>query len=175
MSVLDHLEFERVHIGGSSLGARVAARVAADFPERISTLLVDMPITGIDEEQERTLNSFFSGYATNHLMEQARRQHAPAWREAMDFFVELRQTAAFRDHYSALPFVPRIVAPTLICRGDNDSPVHPVSQATDWHSASQTSWLWIEPGASNMALMQACPDRVASNFAHFVATMSARV
>jgi pimeloyl-ACP methyl ester carboxylesterase len=87
ISVLDALGLPRVHLGGSSLGARVAARVAADSPGRVSTLLVDMPITSVDEEQEKQLNAFFSGYATNSLAPQAQRWHGEQWREAMDFFV----------------------------------------------------------------------------------------
>jgi pimeloyl-ACP methyl ester carboxylesterase len=168
ISVLDALGVDRAHLGGSSLGARIAARVAADHPGRVDRLLVDMPITGVDEEQERALHAFFAGYATNALAAPARRWHGEQWREAMDLFVATRSSPAFREHYHAASYVPDIAAPTLICRGDTPNPVHPVSQATDWHAAAQRSWLWIEPGASNMALTQACPDRVASTFARFV-------
>ena len=174
VSVLDALGLRRVHLGGSSLGARVAARVAADFPARVSTLLIDMPITSVDEEQEQQLNAFFSSYATNPLAPQAQRWHGEQWREAMDFFVAVRQKAEFRSYYSPAAYLADILAPTLICRGDSDHPVHPLSMATDWHHAARVSWLWIEPGASNMALMQACPDRVASTFARFAAEMGAR-
>jgi pimeloyl-ACP methyl ester carboxylesterase len=170
-SVLDALGLPRVHLGGSSLGARVAARVAADSPGRVSTLLVDMPITSVDEEQEQQLNAFFSGYATNSLAPQAQRWHGEQWREAMDFFVAVRQQAQFRDYYSPASYLADITAPTLICRGDSDHPVHPLSMATDWHRGAKVSWLWIEPGASNMALMQACPERVASTFTRFAAEM----
>jgi pimeloyl-ACP methyl ester carboxylesterase len=171
ISVLDALGLPRVHLGGSSLGARVAARVAVDSPGRVSTLLIDMPITSVSSEQEQQLNAFFSGYATNSLAPQAQRWHGDQWREAMDFFVAVRQQAQFRDYYSPASYLADIAAPTLICRGDGDHPVHPLSMATDWHRDAKASWLWIEPGASNMALMQACPDRVASNFARFAAEM----
>jgi pimeloyl-ACP methyl ester carboxylesterase len=171
ISVLDALGLPRVHLGGSSLGARVAARVAADSPGRVSTLLVDMPITSVDEEQEQQLSAFFSGYATNSLAPQAQRWHGEQWREAMDFFVAVRQQAQFRDYYSPASYLADITAPTLICRGDSDHPVHPLSMATDWHRGAKVSWLWIEPGASNMALMQACPERVASTFSRFAAEM----
>jgi pimeloyl-ACP methyl ester carboxylesterase len=168
ISVLDALGLERAHLGGSSLGARIAARVAADQPDRVDRLLVDMPITGADEQQERALHAFFADYATNSLAAPARRWHGERWREAMDLFVATRSSRVFRDHYHAASYIADIRAPTLICRGDTPNPVHPVSQAADWHAASQRSWLWIEPGASNMALTQACPDRVASTFARFV-------
>jgi pimeloyl-ACP methyl ester carboxylesterase len=171
ISVLDALGLPRVHLGGSSLGARVAARVAADSPGRVNTLLIDMPITSVDEEQEQQLNAFFSGYATNSLAPQAQRMHGEQWREAMDFFVAVRQQPQFQAYYSPASYVADIAAPTLICRGDGDHPVHPLSMATDWHQAAKASWLWIEPGASNMALMQACPDRVASTFARFATEM----
>jgi pimeloyl-ACP methyl ester carboxylesterase len=174
ISVLDALEIERAHLAGSSMGARVAARVAADVPHRVNTLLIDMPITSVNVEQERELNAFFSNYATNQLAPQAERLHGPQWHEAMDFFVSVRQTSAFREYYTPKSYLGSIVAPTLLCRGDADHPVHPLSQATDWHSAAKSSWLWIEPGASNMALMQACPQQVVENFARFVTEMGAQ-
>jgi pimeloyl-ACP methyl ester carboxylesterase len=171
ISVMDAAGLERAHLGGSSLGARVAARVAADHPGRVETLLVDMPITSVDSEQEQALHAFFSGYQTNPLRQTAPRWHGDTWQEAMDFFVTTRQTAAFREHYSPASYLASITAPTLICRGDTDHPVHPLGQALDWHRAARRSWLWIEPGASDMALMKACPERVVDQFVRFTAAV----
>ena len=174
VSVLDAAGVDRAHLAGSSLGARVAARVAADWPDRVGSLLVDMPITGITPEQEAQLDMMFSGYATNHMAAAAQRQHAPLWHEAMDFFVTTRQDPGFREHYSVLGYLDRVAAPTLVCRSDEDHPVHPLAMALEWHRASAHSSVWIEPGASNPALVQACPDRVVSQFVRFVARTAAR-
>jgi pimeloyl-ACP methyl ester carboxylesterase len=173
ISVLDAAGLERAHLGGSSLGARVAARVAADYPGRVNTLLIDMPITSVDSEQEQALNAFFSGYRTNPLRQTAPRWHGDTWQEAMDFFVTTRQTADFREYYSPASYLASITAPTLICRGDTDHPVHPLAQALEWHRAAQRSWLWIEPGASDMALMKACPERVVDQFVRFITAVGA--
>jgi pimeloyl-ACP methyl ester carboxylesterase len=173
ISVLDAAGLERAHLGGSSLGARVAARVAADYPGRVNTLLIDMPITSVDSEQEQALNAFFSGYRTNPLRQTAPRWHGDTWQEAMDFFVTTRQTADFREYYSPASYLASITAPTLICRGDTDHPVHPLAQALEWHRAAQRSWLWIEPGASDMALMKACPERVVDQFVRFISAVGA--
>lgn len=169
LSVLDALDLPRAHLCASSLGARVAARVAADHPERVDTLVVDLPITSVDAEQEGALDAFFSGYRTNPLSRTAPRWHGQTWHAAMDFFVALRRTAAFREYYSPASYLSAIAAPTLLCRGDVDNPAHPLSQATDWHRDARDSWLWIEPGASDLALTNACPAKFAHEVAHFVA------
>ena len=168
ISVLDAAGVDRAHLAGSSLGARVAARVAADWPDRVDKLLVDMPITGINEQQEVQLDALFSNYATNHLAAGAERQHGPRWHEAMDLFVATRQDQIFREYYSVLGYLDRVDAPTLICRSDEDHQVHPLAMALEWHVASAHSALWIEPGASNPALVQACPHRVVRQFLDFV-------
>jgi pimeloyl-ACP methyl ester carboxylesterase len=169
VSVLDAVGVGRAHVGGSSLGARVAARVAADSGERVETLLVDMPITGVDEAQEVRLDTFFTGFRTNVLSTTAPRWHGESWVEAMEFFATVRRTSKFREYYTPASYLASIPAPTLICRGDADNPAHPLSMATDWHRDARSSWLWIEPGASNMALTTACPDKVVANYVRFVA------
>lgn len=38
--LLDHLEIERAHIGGVSMGGMISAQFACDFPERVQSLLL---------------------------------------------------------------------------------------------------------------------------------------
>lgn len=173
LSVMDAAGLHRAHLAGSSLGGRIAARVAANAPERVLTLLVDMPITSVSDDQDAVIHDLFREFRTNMFADLAPRWHGPTWEEAMDFFIRARQAPGFRDYFSPGSFLSAIAAPTLLTRGDGMNPVHPVSQALDWHAAAQRSWLWLEPGAAGDSLMQACPDRVVETFVRFVGSMSA--
>lgn len=44
IALLDHLDLERAVIGGTSLGANVALEVAVAAPQRVSGLVVEMPV-----------------------------------------------------------------------------------------------------------------------------------
>ena len=44
ISLLDHLEIERAVVGGTSLGANVSLEVAVLAPDRVSGLIVEMPV-----------------------------------------------------------------------------------------------------------------------------------
>lgn len=168
VSVMEAAGVERAHLAGSSLGGRVAARVAADVPEAVETLTVDMPITDVSDEQDAIIDALFRDYRSNMFAEAAPRWHGETWEEAMDFFIAARQSPGFRSYYTPSSFLDRIPAPTLLTRGDGMNPVHPVSQALDWHTGAQRSWLWIEPGSSGDALTQACPQRLVELVVRFV-------
>jgi pimeloyl-ACP methyl ester carboxylesterase len=43
LALMDHLEIERALVGGVSMGAGVAARIAADHPERVTGLILVRP------------------------------------------------------------------------------------------------------------------------------------
>lgn len=44
LALLDHLELERAIIGGTSLGANITLEVAAQAPERVAGMVVEMPV-----------------------------------------------------------------------------------------------------------------------------------
>ncbi len=44
IALLDHLEVDRAVVGGTSLGANITLEVAADAPERVAGMLVEMPV-----------------------------------------------------------------------------------------------------------------------------------
>jgi pimeloyl-ACP methyl ester carboxylesterase len=44
VALLDHLELERVVVGGTSLGANIALEVAAAAPDRLQGLVIEMPV-----------------------------------------------------------------------------------------------------------------------------------
>jgi pimeloyl-ACP methyl ester carboxylesterase len=44
LALLDHLELDRAIIGGTSLGANITLEVAAEAPDRVAGMLVEMPV-----------------------------------------------------------------------------------------------------------------------------------
>lgn len=44
LALLDHLELDRVVLGGMSLGANVTLQIAADHPERLAGMILEMPV-----------------------------------------------------------------------------------------------------------------------------------
>lgn len=56
VALLDHLEIPRAVIGGTSLGANVSLEVAAEAPERVQGLIVEMPV--LDNALEACLVAF---------------------------------------------------------------------------------------------------------------------
>ncbi len=168
LSVMDAAGWPSAHVLGSSLGGRIAARVAADHPGRVRTLLIDMPITGVSDAEEERISAMFADYRNSPLAEGWKRWHGERWEEAMDFFVAFRARRDFREYFSPRFHLDRIAAPTLICRSDEENAAHPLAQALEWHARAQDSQLWIEPGAGNAALTMVCADEVARRFARFV-------
>lgn len=174
ISVLDAANLSSAHLLGTSLGGRVAARVAADHPGRVDTLLIDMPITGVTDEQEARIAAMFVDYAESPLAAGWQRWHGERWRAALDFFIPLRARADFRAYYSPESYLERIEAPTLLCRSDEENLAHPLAQAFEWHQRARNSHLWIEPDAANPALTMSNAEQVAGRYATFVKAHSAR-
>jgi pimeloyl-ACP methyl ester carboxylesterase len=57
LAVLDHFQTRQVHLAGHSMGAFVAARLASEHPERVSSLLLvdgglSIPVPGDDDPDE---------------------------------------------------------------------------------------------------------------------------
>ncbi len=44
LELMDHLEFDRVVVGGTSLGANISLEVAAQAPERLAGMVIEMPV-----------------------------------------------------------------------------------------------------------------------------------
>ena len=169
ISVMDAAGYPRAHLCGTTLGGRVAARVAAEFPDRVDTLLIDMPITAVSDAEEEFISAMFVNYAESPLAKGWCRWHGDLWREAMDFFVAARAQREFREYFSPRSFLDRIEAPTLICRSDEENAGHPLAMAFEWHERAHRSSLWIEPGAASPALTMVAADDVARQYVRFIA------
>ena len=150
LALMDHLEIDKAHLLGCSLGARIAGRLVLDHPERFENLTVDAPLVAVAEGANARLNTRFSnlGYPDPTDRRRWRLFHGPDWRDAVSFYFRARNDPALQQHLTLRPHLSSITLPTLITRGDIDDAVHPLSHAIEWHAARPSSWLWIAPGTA---------------------------
>lgn len=150
MALMDHLGIDRAHLLGCSLGARIAGRLALDYPGRFETLTVDAPLVAVAKAANSRLNTRFRNLDNPAPVDRVRWQnfHGSDWREAVSFYFRARNDQALQDHLTLRPHLASIDLPTLITRGDIDDDVHPLSHAIEWHAARPSSWLWIAPGTA---------------------------
>ncbi len=139
IALLDQLNLPKLPIIGHSLGAETAALVAASYPERVSSLILEDPpfIRDLSREtpeakQERA-EKFrrsildFSTMSLDDIIEKGRLDH-PDWRESEFFLwakakkqvsenvinIVLEERPFWRDYVS------KIVCPVLLFTGNND-------------------------------------------------------
>lgn len=148
IAVLDALDVPRSHVMGASMGALVAATLAADHPERVDRLVLAStglelgPIYWWDETIERVREEGLEG-VVDHLEEIL---FSEAWREAVP-----DRLAAAREMFLATPVAsylaganaiaecalaveaPAIRAATLVIVGEDDPVLrhHPASGLLD--------------------------------------------
>jgi pimeloyl-ACP methyl ester carboxylesterase len=170
MALMDHLEIEKAHLLGCSLGARIAGRLVLDHPERFDTLTVDAPLVAVAKGANARLNTRFTNldYPDPTDRRRWRLFHGPDWREAVSFYFRARNDPALQQHLTLRPYLSSIVLPTLITRGDIDDDVHPLSHAIEWHAARPSSWLWIAPGTALLGRTQNQAAAFARVFSAFV-------
>jgi pimeloyl-ACP methyl ester carboxylesterase len=150
--LLDHLELERVHLCGTSLGARVALRMAVDLPDRVSSVAVDSPIMADSEEGSAALERVFGTDLTDEFAAQLRSWNGDDWENVRSSFLKLRRREGLQAHYDLREMVGGLQCPVLIARGDIDDPIHPLSDSLELHRRVDDSWLWIAPDTPFTAL-----------------------
>jgi pimeloyl-ACP methyl ester carboxylesterase len=170
VAIADFLGLNSFHLVGCSLGARVAARIARDHAERVTSLSVDAPLLSVAQTASRSLNRRFEdlGNATAEDLQKWQRYHGDDWRRAVSFYGRVRNDPDLQTHLTIRPWLNELTLPTLITRGDVDDAVHPLSHCSEWHDAHPASWLWIAPG-TGFSLTQRRPDAFAEIYRRFVA------
>lgn len=168
VALMDHLEIDKAHLLGCSLGARIAGRLVLDHPERFETLTVDAPLVAVAGNADAKLNTRFSNLDDPDPTDRRRWRlfHGPDWREAVSFYFRARNDPALQEYLTLRPHLSSIALPTLITRGDIDDHIHPLSHATEWHAARPSSYLWIASGTPFSAAQNQAADfaRVFSAF-----------
>jgi pimeloyl-ACP methyl ester carboxylesterase len=145
VALLDHLGAERAVIGGTSLGANVSLEVAAEAPERVQGLIVEMPV--LDNALEAGILAFvpilfaarFAPFTVNtlrRLTRPVRRGLVPFWAGiVLDTMDQRADSMAAVLHGIIFGRIApssrqrrRITAPALIV-GHTADPVHPFADS----------------------------------------------
>jgi pimeloyl-ACP methyl ester carboxylesterase len=145
VALLDHLGAEKAVIGGTSLGANVSLEVAAEDPDRVQGLIVEMPV--LDNALEAGILAFvpllfaarfapFTVNAVRRLTRPVPRGLVPFWAGiALDTMDQRADSVAAVLHGIIFGRVApsskqrrRIAAPTLIV-GHTADPIHPFADS----------------------------------------------
>jgi pimeloyl-ACP methyl ester carboxylesterase len=145
VALLDHLGAEKAVIGGTSLGANVSLEVAAEAPDRVQGLIVEMPV--LDNALEAGILAFvpllfaarfapFTVNAVRRLTRPVPRGLVPFWAGiALDTMDQRADSVAAVLHGIIFGRVApsskqrrRIAAPTLIV-GHTADPIHPFADS----------------------------------------------
>ncbi len=146
--LIDHLGLGDVHLYGSSLGARVALRVAIDRPQQVRTLILDNPIVLNEGAGNDALNARMADPTKlpADAQERYRSQHGEDWAEVVRNYFVQRNEPALQEHYNLRELAKAVTIPTLLGRGDDIRDlVHPILHAVELRHSLRNSKLWIKP------------------------------
>ncbi len=145
VALLDRLGLERVHLCGSSLGARIVLRLATLVPERVASVAADSPIVSDSVEGSAALERVFGPELSTELAAQMESWNGPDWRTVLAYYMTIRRDRLLQDHLDLSAELERVRCPVLVTRGDIDDPIHPLSHALEVHARVPDSRLWIAP------------------------------
>ena len=189
--LMDHLEIEKAHVGGQSLGAGSAVRFCINHPERVTSLLLiasasasGLPIPAkVLEMRNKTidlaLNEGMAAVAeaaltSNPNMMSYAKQGPEQVEIVKQMYLDCDPVGYAYSVWSLITGdsitdqLSSIVVPTLVMAGDGD-PVMPAVEAT--HSNIPHSKLVIIPGASHFANLDT-PEAFNQNILDFLSDVS---
>jgi pimeloyl-ACP methyl ester carboxylesterase len=151
---LEAAELERVHVGGISMGAEIALRLAARYPERVDRLVLVTPAAILrgDLPLRHSLT-------TLRVLTELPASLLPlaAWnglRTSISTFWKASSSMVSQDVQDMLP---EIQAQTLVIASNND-PVLSLSRASTYFQLIPRSQLVVFPGTRHL-IMLADPER----------------
>lgn len=166
--LLDHLGIERVHVCGTSLGARIALRLALDAPERVASVAADSPIVADSPSGSAALERLFGPELPPELAQQLELWQGPGWRVVLANYLALRRRPGLQEHYSLQGELTGVECPVLVTRGDVDDDIHPLSHSLAVHAEVENSLLWVSP-ATPFSAVRYRPTEFVELFRSFVA------
>ncbi|MFN0070566.1 MAG: alpha/beta fold hydrolase [Chloroflexota bacterium] len=170
LGMLDALELSQIHLASETLGSRVATRFAADYPERVKTLILNGAIAYSSPEGDKARHA--SADPANlpaPRRELMQKLHGDDWEAVNLFYQALHEREDFKSYYDLREIAPRVQAPTLVMRGDIDEPVHPLGHSVAVHQRLANSWLAIYPN-SEFNAMRAHPTETWALIREFIQT-----
>jgi abhydrolase domain-containing protein 6 len=183
-AVMDHLDIDRAHVAGNSMGGFVAATLALAHPERVASLLLSDAV-GVaspePSEAERQIreggNPFFlddvADFPAFYAMTMARPPYLPGFVRAAiaaDFVSRrVHYEEIFTDFFGVATLDDRlgeITAPTLVMWGEQDRLVHP-STAQVWADGIAGARIVRYPDAGHMPMLEV-PRRSSADYRAFL-------
>lgn len=173
VALLDHLGLDRVHVFGISLGSRVAMRLTGDRPERVKSLVLELPIIAMEGATNSALNVALGAFDNLPEADQKMRHalHGPDWKQVMTNYMNIRNQPALQEHLNLREMSKGVKLPTLIFRGDEREVVHPLAHCFELHQNIPGSWLWIRPNTLGSP-MNAAPQETFARMRELMATAS---
>ncbi len=188
VAVLDHLDIDRAHVAGNSMGGFVAATLALAHPDRVQTLLLSDAVgvaspepSDAELEFRKGRNPFLlddvAAFPEFYAMTMARPPFVPAFlRQALaaDYVARRDQLEEiFLDFFGVATLDERlgeITAPTLVMWGEQDRLVHP-STARVWAEGIPGARTVTYPGTGHMPMLEV-PGRSAADYRTFLADVA---
>ena len=147
-SLLDALSIPSAHIVAQTVGTRVALRFAADYPDRVKSLVLDATIAVNDPVGDAWRHhALDTANMAPEFIAKIQATHGDDWRAVLDWFIPLHEQDEFKRYYDGYELAKRIKAPTLLIHGDltKPFPVYPLEQSVEMHRLIPGSWLAIYP------------------------------
>jgi pimeloyl-ACP methyl ester carboxylesterase len=191
VGLLDHLEIERAHVVGASMGAMIAQTVAANHPDRVHSLVSIMGSTGArstGQPQWRTAKALMSvppadrdGFVDHMIKtftligspgferddDDLRRFSESTFDRGRNPAAAARQLAAINASGNRTAVLCRVSAPTLVIHGSADTLVRPSGGRATAKAIAGSTLLEI-PGMGHDLPREAWPqivDAIADNAA----------
>ncbi len=144
--LMDALSIPSAVIVAENLGTRVAVRLAASYPERVKALILTASIAGSDPAGDawRLGQLDMSAWGPERA-ERLQLFHGDDWPAVVEWYKEFHHRDDFRSYYDLRAIAHKVKAPTLLMRGDIDTPLHKIAHSTDLHRLIEGSWLRIFP------------------------------
>ena len=164
--LLDALSLPKVELVAETFGTRIAARFAADHPDRVTHLILNGAIAYSYPDADSSRSD--PANMTPERRESMQRHHGDDWQAVNQFYVGMHARQEFHDYFDLRKVAERITAPTLLMRGDVDDSLHPVAHSAELHRLIPRSWLSIYPNTEFNA-MRAHPKEVWDLIRTFIA------
>ena len=189
--LLDHLGLDRVHVAGTSLGAFVGLRLAADRPGRVASLAAITATDRIDGDDARIVRALREacragaergdgGAVLDALTERA---FSPEWQAAHGgvlaerrrvigrfpaaWFRDLDRLLAELESLDLRPILPAVRCPVLVLAAEHDR-TFPPERSRALAAALPCATMDVVPGAGHAVVVEA-PESVAERLQSFLA------
>jgi len=146
---LDQLKLPKVNLAAETLGTRIVTRFAAEYPDRVNTLILNGAIAFSSAGGDAQRASALSDQRKQDL----EFHHGADWEAVNAFYINLHSRPEFHEYYDLRQAAERVKTPTLVMRGDaKNDPVHGVEHSLAVYERLENAWLAIFPNTEFNAI-----------------------